>query len=381
VPLVGAAAFLGLNEWRSRRRPNAGWILVGLALPWAVLWGLALAFDPTGAAALRFGIGALPTALGLVIVGATSSVASAPSTPTAASAATTAIAASAPTSGDRPAPGRSFLVVAQAIRAASWLGPVPLPELAAVSALAVVDLVAALATAGQPPILRVVVISVVGSAIASEAYFRAMAPATRRALEALSWLGDAELREVRAATGHGVPRTAFGARRWLGSHPPRTDDSPLLAGLRVQLLLMAGRVAGAATLADALVASPPNDAADAHERLALRELVGWWRGEPSRVPGLRAAEEAIEPVDGDPRLRAEVGTAVAEVRRRAVGEAPTGGLSDPGVLEPLLRARDRLGSRVDGLLRRTLWRPIFGLFLVASLAFGLVALLTGTVGP
>lgn len=371
APILGAGVLLGLNEWRSRRLATVGWLLAGLALPWTVIWGLAVALAVKGGTpdvptALRFALGALPLALGLVVAGVTGAVGSAPD------AAPNATPATGPV---KPPRDRSFLVVAHAIRSASWLGPIPLPELAAVTALALVGLVGALLTAGQPALVRVVLLAVVGSALASEAYLRAMASATRRSMEAFSWLGDAELREIRQETGGRVPTTAIGARRWLASHPASADEPPTMRGLRVQVLLLAGRAAEAAAVADALPADEP---AGTHERLALRELVGWWLGEPSRVPEMQTAEAAIQPAESESRLRAHVATAIAEVRRRAVDDPRP----DPeSVLRPLVEARDALGTRADDLLRRTLWRPVFALFLLASLAFGLVGLVSGTLAP
>jgi hypothetical protein len=101
--------------------------------------------------------------------------------------------------------------------------------------------------------------------------------------------------------------------------------------------------------------------------------VAWWSGEPEDLGPMEAAAAAIEPADGDDRLRAEVEIALTQVRSRAVVERP--GTQD--VLAPLLAVRERLGRRADGVLRRTVWRRIFAVFLVTSLVLGGVGWLVG----
>ena len=357
APFVLAAGLLVANEWRAGRRASAGWLLAGFALPWTVLWAAYLALLAGGesldpASTIRgFAAGALPTALGLVVAGRYGP---------------------APVA-TRPAPARSFLVIGTALREPSRVGPIGLPELAAVVTLAVVGLVAALLAVHLPPLAAVGVVAVVASAAASEAYLRAMAPGARRAMEAFMWLGGWSLARARAETGGGVPTTASGAMRWLASHPERTDEPAFVRSLRVQVLLLAGRVAEAQAISEVERGGTPlerfSDAAD-------RQLVRWWTGAPTDVGAMRTAAEEILPVDGDDRARADVTIALAETRGLAVAEPPLDG--DP--LAPLIAVRDRLGSRADGVLRRDLWRRMFAVFLVLTLGLGALGLLSGGLG-
>jgi hypothetical protein len=363
-PFLAVAALLIANEWRLGRRTSAGLVLTGTALPWTILWGgylLVLArgadFEPLPTAE-AFAAGAIPTALGLVIAGrfgdGRSEIAGRP-------------------------PGRSFLTITNAIREPSRVGPIGLPELAAVVALAVSGFILALLPVHLPDPAGMVLGAIVLSAIASEAYLRAMAPRTRQAMEAFVWLGSWDLAQLRAVTGEGAPTNRRAAERWLARHPAVAQDPASVRSLRVQALLLAGRVESAREAAEANVQLAAADAASTpSERFAAAseiQRVAWWSGEPASLEPMRAAATAIGPADGDDRLRADVDIALAEVRDRAVTE-PVG---SPQVLAPLVAMRERLGHRADGVLRRTVWRRIFAVFLVTSLVLGGVSWLVG--GP
>lgn len=355
APFLLVAAILIANEWHAGRLASAGWLLAGAALPWTILWGVdvaLLAGDPSldPLSTVRgFALGALPAAAGLIVAGR--------------------YGAASP----RP-PARSFLVIGSALREPNRVGPVGLPELAAVATLAVVGFVAALLPVHLPGLAEVIVLAVVASAAASEAYVRAMAPRARQAMEAFLWLGGWSLAQARAQTGGGVPTTASAARRWLANHPAMPDETALVRSLRVQVLLLAGRVADAEAIVDVERGGTPlerfSDAAD-------RQLVRWWTGRPTHVDALRTAAEAILPADGDDRARAEVTIALAETRGLAVEDQPR----DGDALAPLVAARDRLGARADGVLRRDLWRRMFVAFLVLSLALGAIGMVGGAIGP
>ena len=357
APFLIVAALLVANEWRAGRRASAGWLLAGTALPWTILWAAYLVllaagepFEPAVTVG-SFALGALPTALGLIVAGRFGGP---------------------PTDARRP-PAGSFLVISSVLREPSRVGPIGLPELAAVLALAVTGFLAAVLPVSLPPLAEVAVVAIIASAAASEAYLRAMAPRARRATEAFMWLGAWSLAEARAQTGSGVPTTRSGAVRWLARHPAAVDEPALARVLRVQVLLLAGRVADAEAIVEVEHGGTPleqfHDAAD-------RELVRWWTGGPTDVSAMRAAADAILPQDGDDRARADVTIAVAETRGLAVADPALDG--DP--LAPLLAVRERLGARADGMLRRVLWRRMFVVFLVLSLAFGALGVLGGAIG-
>jgi len=361
-PFLLVAALLVVNQWRLGRRASAGLLLTGTALPWTLLWGAYLVllgrgvdFEPL-ATVEGFAAGAIPTALGLIVAGRYADEAGAVE--------------------GRP-PGRSFLTVTSAIREPSRVGPIGLPELAAVVALAVSGFVLALLPVHLPDPAGILVGAILLSAIASEAYLRAMAPRTRRAMEAFVWLGSWDLAQLKAATGEGAPTSRRAAERWLARHPVGSDEAATLRSLRVQALLLAGRDEAAREAARANLRLVTEDEASSPiERFGAADevqRVAWWSGEPEDLGPMEAAAAAIEPADGDDRLRAEVEIALTQVRSRAVVERP--GTQD--VLAPLLAVRERLGRRADGVLRRTVWRRIFAVFLVTSLVLGGVGWLVG----
>jgi hypothetical protein len=351
APILIAAVLLLVGQWRSGRRVLAGLVLAGTALPWAILWGiyvvaltLGLAeFEPTSTW-LGFALGAVPAATGLVIV-----IRGDP-----------APAAVDPSSAAGRPGSRSFGSIAAAIREPGRIGPFGMPELAVLLTLVITWLVIPFVV---PPVLSplvpMVLAAVVGSVAGTEAYIRAMPPRSRLAFEAFSWLGEAELAEARRETGGRVPTTAWGARRWLASHPER----PELAWIRVEVLLLAGRLDEARTVADSL---PTDTPAERFERAAARDLADWRAGGEGDLPAMEAAAAELRPPDGDEHLRAEVAIATAQVRRRMAD-----GRTAPGdAIEPLLEVRKRLGARADGQVGRALRWRLLPVLLLVSLALG-----------
>jgi hypothetical protein len=251
------------------------------------------------------------------------------------------------------------------------VGPFGLPELAALFAVVLVLLVVPFLIPSQVPSLVSALISVVLAAIvATEAYIRAMPSRSRRAFEAFSWLGEWELGQVRRATGGGVPKTGWAARRWLRSHPERPEDG----WFRVEVLLLADDLEGAHELADGLPDGTPEER---FERASAQKLVDWRSGGSGTLDAVEAAAAALESPDGDAHLRAEVSIAAARVRRL---------WADPGTppgaaLEPLLEARQRLGLRADGQVGRALRRRILPVAIVGGLAIMVILrFATGSIG-
>jgi hypothetical protein len=205
-----------------------------------------------------------------------------------------------------------------------------------------------------------------------------MAPASRAAMEAFSWLGEQGLAELRGLRAGRVPTAPGSARAWLRRHPAVPDEPGAIRSLRIEALLLAGQVDEARTAA---TDQPAGDTPEArYVRAADRQLVAWWTASPDAANGitvLQDAATAIAPVDGDARLRAEVSVAAAQVRDRATQLDA----SPIEVLAPLVAVRARLGARADGLLRRVLWRRLFAAFVAVSVVLELVGLATGLAGP
>jgi hypothetical protein len=100
------------------------------------------------------------------------------------------------------------------------------------------------------------------------------------------------------------------------------------------------------------------------ERLDYVTYIDWLGGGEGDPAELRDAVDAIEPVDGDDHLRADVALALSQVRRRiAAGDA------DPAA--PLRDVRDRLGARADRVLVAAARRLAPG-FLKVSTSFVVV---------
>ena len=110
-----------------------------------------------------------------------------------------------------------------------------------------------------------------------------------------------------------------------------------------------------------------------YERFEQRfafDYLDWMTGGDGDPDGLAIAAEEIDPADEAGRLRAMVAIALRESARIAADRGPE------EALEPLLRARELLGSRADNQLIRALWPrylPIsVGIAVVVWVLFGAV---------
>jgi hypothetical protein len=209
------------------------------------------------------------------------------------------------------------------------------------------------ATIPQP--IRLAILVVLGSALGTEAYIRAVPAPARRAFEAFSWLGEHELARARAQTGDAVPTDARAARRWLLAHSEQPDQP----WLRVEILVLAGQIDEARAVADRMPAATPEER---FARAAAVDFADWFGGGDGDLEAMAAGALDLVPADGDERLRAEVTIAVARVRRRmAAGDDPV----DAGL--PLQEVRHRIGARADGQLGRALrGRLVRSLLLVGA---------------
>ena len=365
APLVLVLGALTLTRYRARRRAQAGWLLLGTGLPITLAWVLVLSgsgfLDENETVVLErvlwLAIGA-----GLCLVGGLLVVRGDPS----------------PAAPDTAAPAgqpgsRHIGSIAAAIREPAMLGPFGLPELAMLVAFVGVWLVVPLLLPRDVHlVVQIGLPGLVSAVVATEAYVRAMPPRSRRAFEAFSWLGEWELARARQVTGRSVPTDPGSARRWLAERPERVDRLDE-AALRVEILLLAERIEEAGGLVKRMAARAETPW-ERFEVAALEDLVSWRAGGQGDLPGMEAAAEAILPRDSDDRLRAEVTVAVAHVRRR-MADGRTG-----DAVEPLLQARDRLGSRADGQVGRALRPRLIPALLVSSVLFGLLSVGLGALG-
>jgi hypothetical protein len=349
APILVAGAFIVYALWRRLRRLQAGWFLVGFALPSAALGLLAGMrmverglIDTPRIALLLLPVAAL--LVGVAIVGRGEPPPPSPD-----------IAAPAGRPGSR-----AFGNIAAAIRDPARLGPFGVPELAMlVAVVATVLIVPILLPGNVPALARSLIVGVAASAVATEVYVRAWPSAARRAFEAFSWFGEWELAQARQLTGERVPSSRRGALSWLARRPDRPDERPL----RIEMLLYVGRDDEARGLLDQLEAATPWDR---FNLAALHDLVDWHAGGEGDLAAMESAAAAIQPIDGDERLRAEVAIATAKVRRRMAEGRPT----PEEVVEPLLQVRERLGRRADGQVGRAFRRRLFPVLLLGSIIIG-----------
>jgi hypothetical protein len=337
----------------------AFWLLAGVAGPWTIAWGLRIARGEAGPLALGESWLAFLVGGGLVLLSAATAVISrAPATD-----AGLAELRARPT-------GRSFGDVGAAVRAPAIVGPFGLSEVALLaSVIATWLLVSLLLPPALPELARLAILAVIGAGIGAEAYIRAMPTPAREGFEAFSWLGEYEIAQVRAQTGAGVPTTQAAARNWLLANKNRRD----LDWIRVEMLTFTKRFDEARAVAEGM---PEGDPAERVDRAVARDFADWFGGGPGDLPGVEAAAQDLLPPDGDPRLRAEVAIAIAQVRRRMAEGA------DPiAAGQPLRDVRRRLGKRADGQVGRALRGRLFRALLVVNAVFALISILLPDLMP
>ena len=345
---LAIAGFLALGLLWQNRRVQAGAFITGAALPWTLVWGY-YAFELIrGAPGEPFQIwtmflaGLVPTLIGLGLM-----VAGDPLAP-------------------EPAPGaaagqpgsRRIGTIAQVVLAPEAIGPIPVSELAAF--VATIAGVAVVGLLGLPFPAEPIAQIAVGTLAGSEARILVRPTRSRRAFEAFSWLGEWEMARVKAATGRSAPGTRRGVDQLLAGVPATPENG----WMRVELLLFVDRTPEARAAADAMPAGTP---AERFERAYAVDMADWIPGGEGKPDELAEAFAGLADGDEDTRLRAEVSMAIREARLIAAERGRE------AALEPLLRVRDRLGTRADGQLHRGPWRR----FLPVSVITAVVVTLLG----
>jgi hypothetical protein len=251
-------------------------------------------------------------------------------------------------------PGRRWDAIAQAIIGPSRLGPI-LPLAASVAVILIGTEISVAAAHGRP-VVPTIAIAAAGSVLtgagAAVAWALAWPPGARRTYESFVWLGEWELDRLRALTGGTVGATREDMTRHVQTTPERPEDR----WLRADVLAATGQVDLAREIAGRIPGDTPYGRV---ERAAALAYTDWLTGGAGVSAELRGAVAAIQPADGDERLRAEVILACSEVRRRI-------GAGERDVLEPLRSVRDRLGRRANGILFLAARRMIRGYLLLAT---------------
>jgi hypothetical protein len=266
--------------------------------------------------------------------------------------------------------GRSFGDLGSATRAPAFIGPFGLSEVALLAVLVATWLVLGLLLPSTlPDPIRLAILVAVSAVLGAEAYIRAMPAPAREAFEAFSWLGEWELRQVRAATGAGVPTDPIAARRWLRDHP----ETPETRWIRVEMLTFVRRYDEASAVAERMPEATPLERFD---RAVALDFVEWFRGGDGDLARIEAAAADLLPADGDDRLRAEVVIAIARVRREMAA-----GVDPVQAGQPLRDVRKRLGHRADGQVGRALRGRLIRPLVIVGAVLALVSLLLPDLAP
>jgi hypothetical protein len=128
----------------------------------------------------------------------------------------------------------------------------------------------------------------------------------RRAFEAYSWTGHAEVERFKERTGSAVPRKAAAMEAWLAANPA----TPAMSLPRVELLAFLGRHADARTELDQIPAGRPDIA---FEIASLRQYIDWLESATPDLSPLTAAAAELPVGSDDVRTRA-VTIAIAQAR-------------------------------------------------------------------
>ena len=237
-----------------------------------------------------------------------------------------------------PAPDRPWDAASRAAFGPT-IGGLNAATVATMAVLVVGPMVVAGVIHGRP-LVEAIVIGALGAGLtallATIAWAVVWPPRNRRAFEAFAWLGETDLARFRALTGGRLEATLPNMRRYVADTPETPGDR----WIRVEALASAGELEAARAIADRLPVDTPDERI---EKLTYGPYLDWLGGGSGDHAALRAAVAAIEPADGDARLRGEVSVALAEVRQRVAA-------GDPDPAAPLRDVRERIGARANGIL-------------------------------
>jgi hypothetical protein len=185
----------------------------------------------------------------------------------------------------------------------------------------------------------------------------------RRAFEAYSWLGHAEVERFKERTGSKVPNQVGAIEQWLAANPA----TPAMRLPRIEILAFLGRFAEARDELDvATAAISDTDAETAFEIETLRQYIDWLELGSTDLTALRAAAARLPRTQAQ-QLMGAVTLAISETRIRLVDR-------DPNWMAPLEAVRPSLGPAPWRVTIVDTWHQIF-------LLAGIVGLITTLVVP
>jgi hypothetical protein len=212
-------------------------------------------------------------------------------------------------------------------------------------------------------VLAPIVMAAVGALVGVVVAILVLPRRIRRAFEAYSWQGHAEVERFKERTGGPVPTKMDAMEQWLAANPA----TPAMRLPRIEILAFLGRFSQAKDELDvAIAANPEADPETALEIESLRQYIDWLELGSTDLTGLRAAAAEL-PSGSELQQSAAVTVAIGEARIRLVDR-------DPNWTAPLEAVRPRLGSAPWRVTVVDTWRPVF-------VILGIVGLITALVVP
>jgi hypothetical protein len=212
------------------------------------------------------------------------------------------------------------------------------------------------------------VMAAVGALVGVVVAILALPRRVRRAFEAYSWLGHAEIERFKERTGGTVPTNVSAMEQWLAANPA----TPAMRLPRIEILAFLGRFGEAKDELDvATAATSDADAEAAFEIATLRQYIDWLELGSTDMSALRAAAAAL-PTRSELRTFGAITLAISEARIRLVDR-------DPNWTAPLEATRPGLGRSPWRVTIVDTWRQVYVLFGIVGLITALVVpLLRGT---
>jgi hypothetical protein len=211
-----------------------------------------------------------------------------------------------------------------------------------------------------PTPVEVIVAAVLGGTIGLVAGYLAFPAKLRRAFEAFSWLGRAEVDRFQQRTGGPVPSKPEDIDQWL----LKNTSAPATRLPRAEILAFIGRYEQARA---EIVGAPTDAPEEAAELASLRQYIDWLEHGTVDTSQLASAAGALPP-GSEAKAIATVTIALAQARDGFIRR-------DPAWSVPLESARPALGRAASMVALRDTWLKLGGLFFVAALIAAIVVIL------
>src|SRR4051812_5949672 len=259
---------------------------------------------------------------------------------------------------------------------------VPRSVLSAIAGVGVVAFAALVVDRTRPPaslVAAAFVASVIGFVAVTYGLATVLRPRpVARAFEVYRWVGRQDWLDWQRRAGGRVPQSRSAPRSWLEMELRRPDSAIRDPLPRIEIYVWLGQLHDAMRAARSL---PTDRPWDHFERDLMCSFVAWVAGEdPLGAASLADARLSAEQLSGPERRLATAKLAVEEARRLAV-EAGVGNRRrrseyarlDADWLAPLIDARERVGSSLDGFLVRDLGRWVLPLLVLMGVLSSLVS--------